>query len=249
MTQAEQALPATISAENPFIRGYGALRIQRILQITYEDDCPPCHRPLHATQAHLPDADLHCFPCVFNDDFVLITEGQDIEDELSDQCRNHGIVRTVLYSITSEENGMPVFVGDAYSEEQARTIVHRLTFQTGHYSRSWEISTDHLPLTAMQHIRRLSGFGDPVSPTGALVEFFFLADCEGVGCKLISTPWTDQNLESHGLSSAELHQEQLSKGLPTELVDVLHLAAQADVRFLVFDPFAPVLKGLALFSD
>jgi hypothetical protein len=91
--------------------------------------------------------------------------------------------------------------------------------------------------------------GDPTSPTGALVEFFFLADCEGVGCKLLSTPWTDENLESHGLSSAELRQEQLNKGLPAELVDVLHLAAQAEVRLLVFDPFASVLEGLALFSD
>lgn len=230
----------THPAGNPFVRGYDHLRIRRMLQITYEDDCPPCYRPLHPTQADLPDTELTCFPCIFNDDFVLISEGQVIADELDDQCPHRGIVRQVLYTLTGEENGQPVFVGDVYSAEQARTVVQRLTFETGHYSRCWEISTEHLPATARQRLRVLSGADEPVPQTGALVEFFCLDAGEGLGCKLLLTPWADQNLTA-------LRQEQLDKGLPAELVDILHLAAQADVRFLVFDPHACVLDGLPVF--
>lgn len=230
----------TPPADNPFVRCYDHLCFQRILQITYEDDCPPCYRPLHSTQADLPDTELTCFPCTFNDDFALISEGQVIADELDEQCPHRGIVRQVLYTLTGEENGQPVFIGDVYSAEQACTVVQRLRFETGIYSRSWEISTQHLPEPALQRLRILSGANGPVVQTGVLVEFFFLADCDGLGCKLILTPWTDQNLTA-------LRQEQLDKGLPTELLDILHLAAQADVRFLVFDPHARVLDGLPVF--
>src|SRR3546814_7782356 len=47
--------------ENPFMRGYQNLRIIRTLLITYEEDCPPVWRPLHASQAHLPDDQVALF--------------------------------------------------------------------------------------------------------------------------------------------------------------------------------------------
>ena len=61
---------------NPFLRGYQNLRIDRSLCITYADDCPPVWRPLHPSQAHLPDNQVALFPCVFSNDFALITEGR-----------------------------------------------------------------------------------------------------------------------------------------------------------------------------
>src|SRR3546814_16921457 len=73
--------------QNPFIRGYQNLRIIRTLLITYEDDCPPVWRPLHASQAHLPDDQVALFPCLFGLDFALITEDQDVSDELEAQCQ------------------------------------------------------------------------------------------------------------------------------------------------------------------
>jgi hypothetical protein len=73
-------------------------------------------------------------------------------------------------------------------------MVHRLSFETGHYSRTWEISTAHLTEEALRYLeRRASNFD--FKPTGLLFEPFTLPDCNGVGCKLIGTPWTDDNLE------------------------------------------------------
>ena len=46
MNPAHQA-PALLTASNPFARGYDNLHIERLLLITYEDDCPPCFRPVH----------------------------------------------------------------------------------------------------------------------------------------------------------------------------------------------------------
>lgn len=37
--------------------------------------------------------------------------------------------------------------------------------------------------------------------------------------------------------------------MPESLVEVLHLAAVADVRMLVFDADAPILEGLTLYGD
>lgn len=60
---------------NPFIRGYQDLHVARTLLITYADDCPPAWRPLHASQAHLPDDEVARFPCIFCSDFALIDKG------------------------------------------------------------------------------------------------------------------------------------------------------------------------------
>lgn len=74
--------PAMLGASNPFVRGYDNLSIERLLLITYANDCPPCFRSIHESQAHLLDDALELFPCVFNDDAALISEGQSIPDEL-----------------------------------------------------------------------------------------------------------------------------------------------------------------------
>ena len=71
-----------------------------------------------------------------------------------------------------------------------------------------------------------------------------------VGCKLIGTPWTDDNLiKIEGCSYSSLRQEQLDASTPAALVNVLYMAALADVRFLIFDPDAAVLDGLAIFVE
>lgn len=52
MNPAHQA-PSLLTASNPFARGYDNLHIERLLLITYVDDCPPCFHPVHDSQAHL----------------------------------------------------------------------------------------------------------------------------------------------------------------------------------------------------
>lgn len=241
--------PDMLGASNPFVRGYDKLSIERLLLITYEDDCPPCFRPVHDAQAHLPDDELQLFPCLFNDDVGLISEGQSIPDELNERFQSTGLVRQVIYAVTGEMLNKRHHVGDLYSLEEAQAMVHRLNFDTGHYSRAWEISTAHLTDEALRHLESRVGNFDS-KPTGLLFEPFALPDCNGVGCKLIGTPWTDDNLvkiESHPYSS--LRQEQLDAGTPEALVNVLYLAALADVRLLIFDPDAAVLDGLAIFDE
>ena len=87
-------------------------------------------------------------------------------------------------------------------------------------------------------------------PTGLLFEPFALTDCNGVGCKLIGTPWTDDNLvKIEGRPYSSLRQEQLDARTPVALIKVLYLAALADVRLLIFDPDAAVLDGLVIFDE
>ena len=235
-----------IPVTNPFVRGYQNLSIQRLLAIRYEDDCPLTYLPLHPSQAHLTDEQLHRFPCVFCDDFALITEGQEIRAELDGRCTALGVVQTVVHAVMADESGSPVHVGDTYSHEAALNVVKRLTFETGHYSRCWEISTNHLPMHALQYLEQQVDEG---VPTGLLFEAFRIPGSDVVGVKLIATPWTDANLGFiDGSSTAVLHAFQQEAGVPEPLVAVMHLAALADVRILIFDPDAPVLEGLPTFD-
>jgi len=41
---------------NPFVRGYDGLSVQRLLAVSYDDDCPLSYLPLHTSQSHLPDS-------------------------------------------------------------------------------------------------------------------------------------------------------------------------------------------------
>ncbi len=241
--------PTLLAGQNPFARGYDNLCIERLLLITYENDCPPCVRPVHHSQAHLPDDELQLFPCLFNDDFALISEGQSIPDALEEHCQSTGLVRQVLYAVTNETLNERHHIGDLYSLEAAQAVIHRLSFETGHYSRAWEISTAHLPEEAMRFLERWIDNSAP-KLTGLLFELFTLPDCNGIGCKLIGTPWTDKNLLNiEGKLYSALKQEQRDAGTPEALIKVLHLAALADVRLLIFDPDAAVLAGLAVFDE
>jgi hypothetical protein len=232
---------------NPFIRGYRRLRIERSLLITFDDDCPPVWRPLHPSQAHLSDAQVALFPCIFCDDFAVVTEGQEVSSELNALCPNDGIVRTVVHAVMAEEAGQPLHVGDSYSEESAREVVRRLNFETGFYSRCWEISSSHITEEANIY---LAEWVDRDTPTRFLFAAFRISDSPVIGVKLIATPWTDEVLQwVEGLTAEQLRQAYRKEDMPESLIDVLFLAAQADVRLLVFDGDAAVLDGLPVYES
>ena len=230
---------------NPFIRGYRNLRFVRTLLITWEDDSPPAWRPLHPGQAHLPDDEVAQFPCVFGAAHALITEGQEVPPELEAQHPTDGIVRSVVYAIEGQDfDGQPAHVGDTYSEEAAREVIQRLGFETGVYSRCWEINAQHISTEAWHYLANLA---DLATPSAFLFIAFRVPYSPAIGVKLISTPWTDENLAfSEGISAAQLRQEHRNKCMPDDLANVLELAGQADVRILIFDGDAPVLEGLPL---
>ncbi len=170
MNPAHQA-PALLTASNPFARGYDNLHIERLLLITYENDCPPCFRPVHDAQAHLSDNELQLFPCLFNDDFALISEGHSIPDELDECCHSTGLVRKVIYAVIGEMLNERHHLGDLYSLDEAQAKVHHLSFETGHYSRAWEISTAHLPEEAMLYLKEWVSRFAP-RQTSLLFDFF-----------------------------------------------------------------------------
>ncbi|EDV5274825.1 ABC transporter substrate-binding protein [Salmonella enterica subsp. enterica serovar Mbandaka] len=232
-------------SNNPFVRGYRNLRTVRTLLITCEDDSPPVWRPLHASQASLPDDQVARFPCLVGQDFALITEGQEVPPELEAQCQADGIVRSVVYAIEGDNfDGQPIHVGDTYSEESARQAIQRLSFETGFYSRCWEISTAHISHKTDQYLASLADLG---TPEPFLFIAFRVPYSPAIGVKLISTPWTDFNLEhAEGITAAQLRQEHRDKGMPDDLANILELAGQADVRILILDADAPVLPGLPL---
>ena len=232
---------------NPFIRGYSGLSIQRLVAIHYEDDCPLSYLPLHESQSHLRDAEIARFECVFCDDFALISEGQNVPAELGDRCPSHGVALIVVYAVMADDAGQPLHVGDTYSHEAAREIVRRLTFETGHYSRCWEISAGHVTEDAMRYLEDLA---DTSTPTGLLFEAFRIPDSDAVGIKLIATPWTSEHLETvDGQNAEQLRREHERSGVPAPFLSVLHLAAMADIRILIFDPNAQVLNCLPLYDD
>ena len=234
--------------DNPFTRGYQMPRIIRTLLLTYADDCPPVWRTLHSSQAHLPDDEITMCACLIGNDFALVTEGQEVPEGLEAQCQSEGLARTVVYAVVAEDfDGQQVHVGDTYSEAAAREVVRQLTFETGFYSRCWEISSAHISEEALRY---LAGLAVLSAPSRMLFVPFHIPDSRAIGVKLIATPWNDENLQMlYGTTAGRLLEEHRKRSVPECLVEVLHLAALADVRMLIFDPDAPMLDGLTLYED
>ena len=115
---------------------------------------------------------------------------------------------------------------------------------TNQDSRCWEISSAHISQETGQYLANLA---DLATPEAFLFIAFRVPYSPAIGVKLISTPWTDKNLEhAEGITAEQLRQEHRSKGMPDDLANILELAGQADVRILILDADAPVLLGLPL---
>ena len=136
-----------IPINNPFIRGYQNLAIQRLLAIRYEEDCPLTYLPLHSSQAHLADDQVHRFPCVFCDDFALVTEGQDVSSELDDHCICMSVIPTATrqrWKLSGDSPSIPATTAVAGKSVQAICrATHRRTLSTW---RMWL----HLPACCLK---------------------------------------------------------------------------------------------------
>jgi hypothetical protein len=137
---------------NPFLRGYWNLKIVRTLSISHEDGSPHVWRNIHQSQEHLSDEELVSSSCIVTSDFAVVSNGPDpVSAEVLAECdagegvSGQGVVGAVVYAIHGDDfDGRPVHVGDTYSAEAAREVVQRLSFETGYYSRCWEISSAHI---------------------------------------------------------------------------------------------------------
>lgn len=236
------------NAANPFARGYQNLRAIRTLCISYEDGSPLVWRSIHTSQAHLSDGDFAQSPCLVAGDFALMASFQEISDDLTElRTDGEGVIRAVVHAIYGDTfDGKPVHIGDTYSGEAARETIQRLNFETGFYSRCWEISTAHITQDAWNYLANLA---DIATPSAFLFIAFRIPYSPAIGIKLITTPWTDSNLQQiEGITAEQLRQEYQDRGMPADLADVLHLAGEADVRILIFDADAPELEGLPVYE-
>lgn len=235
---------------NPFLRGYWNLKIVRTLSISHEDGSPHVWRNIHQSQEHLSDEELVSASCIVTSDFAVVSNGPDSvsAEVLAERDAGegaYGVVGAVVYAIHGDDfDGLPVHIGDTYSAEAAREVVQRLSFETGYYSRCWEISREHITVDSWHY---LAGLADIATPEAMLFIAFRVPYSPAIGVKLISTPWTDQNLEhAEGITAEQLRQEHRNKGMPDDLANILELAGQADVRILILDADAPALLGLPL---
>ncbi|ELF6204804.1 TPA: ABC transporter substrate-binding protein [Pseudomonas putida] len=233
---------------NPFARGYYGFEIRRVAVISYDDRHPQTFAPLHPTQHHLPDDQVALHACIFNEEYALVTENQVMPEDLDATCSGSGTILAVFHSIYGKDvEGALIHIGDGQTLESAQEVVRTLTFETGFYSRCWEISTAHISEDAGRFLCELA---DIATPTAFLFVAFRIPYSPAVGIKLIATPWTDANLQQvESITAEELRAEHRAKGVPAELIDLLHLAGQADVRMLVLDADASILEGLPIIEE
>jgi hypothetical protein len=232
--------------ENPFARGYLAMVSERVRMIIYDDKQPPCYRTLHPSQLHLSDEHIEHLACRFNDDMVWVGTDPKPDPDLEAQCMSEGTVAAVIYQVTADHFGNAVHLGDFPTEAAAQSAILQMAFETGHYSRSWEISSAHVPQPD------LWTFCFPASSGRSMgyFECFSLPGSTAVGFKLYSTPWsTNPSRRSFDASSSDVEARMRSEGVPEALIRILLLAGEADVRFLFLDPDAEAVPGLPVFPD
>jgi hypothetical protein len=233
---------------NPFLRGYDKFESNRLLLVSRDEESRfRLYRWLHPQQAGLADFQLIGIRCHFGEAFAVVAEHPPLPEDIVQQCSYTGSVLAVVHSITAEQVGTWAHIGNAHSASAAQDVIRQLSFDTGHYSRCWEVSTKHLTPTSL---RWLNCCAEGSPPPGVLFQAFHIPGSRGaMGVRLQATPWTDAHL-SHVLGpdvdAAYLRQSHELAKMPSNLINVLQLAALADTRLVIFDPDAPVLEGLLL---
>ena len=234
-----------MATSNPFIRGYQDLHIRRDLLITNDSNYQPIYRQLAADQEDLSDDQLVGHYCVFGDTHALVIEPEEISEEQDALYPTDGQVRAVVYAVRASENGEELHLGDTESLARARGLLKRIQFETGFYSRSFEITSAHLPDDEWNELQDLVQHADTQQ---LMFECFSLPDSDAVGFKLHCTPWTDEHLAYACASSlSDIEAAMDSQGFMPETIRVLGLAGQADVRILILDPNGCLLEGLPQF--
>ncbi|KPA91781.1 hypothetical protein PF66_01362 [Pseudomonas asplenii] len=129
---------------NPFARGFSDLRIQRLLAILYDVEAPLSHLPLHPSQGDLADDQPNRRPCLFNNEHAWVLTAQAAPEEQDAHYPYIGAVVQVIYALLAHDRQPPVLLGDFHSRAIAQQRSRQLAFETGHYSRCWEINSAHL---------------------------------------------------------------------------------------------------------
>jgi hypothetical protein len=232
---------------NPFVRGFQRLSVQRLVGISTDPGTPLLYLPLHPSQEHVQDADINQRPINYGNHFALHGSEPYASSCLLSSCQDIGWVQTVVYALITEVDGKPIPVCDTYSSDAAQKLIQTISFDNGTFSRCWEISTAHV---CQQSLSYLHGLTQTSRLCTKLFEVFRVPAGNLIGIKFLNTPWTDSNLQAlEGKTAQDLRTEHERSGIPPMLLNVLHLAGEADVRFLFLDPDGFVLNGLPIIDD
>lgn len=232
---------------NPFERGYSRFTITRTLLIDQRNSDILYRRQVHPVQAYLPDADMIGKFCKCDDEFALLPECGDYPQEFLRGRPYPGWVGSVVYSISAADGKCAIPLADAHALASAEALVSQLKFQTGHYNRCWEINSEHIPYWARTWMKNY--IRETIQPPEVFFQAFEISNPRkpyALGFRLLNTPWTNDHLSNLNLDSQSLQNQQQSYEIPMPILDILHMAAMADIRVLIFDPLAPTLAGLPL---
>lgn len=231
-----------MSTKNPFSRGYSDFEITRLLAIDYGSEFPLAYRKLHPSFDKKTDnyVTSHSF-CLFNDDYAYLLN-DDTAEFANEHASDSGQVRSVFYQLTAKDKNH-VHLGDFLTRESAHAASKQLAFDNGFFSRCWEISSSHVSGSDYSWLK------ENMSAILPLISCFEI-DFSCMGLRLSCTPWSDENLRmAYGYDSvSKLRSAMAEAGFSEPLIDLLFLAANANVRFLILDSDASTLDGLPVFD-
>lgn len=240
---------------NPFKRGYQDFRIERLAMI-YTGDLPwsVYYAPLHSSQESFRDFEFEGKGAIFSDHHAVMDLDL-VSAALRSECKYRGHFIKVIYRLIASDGADETIIGEALTLKDAWRIVQNLQFDTGCYSRLWEISNRHIPKEVLDLLRnKAKRLSENLIDSYFLMDLFIL-DHPGVeadfdlGIRLNRIPWTQEHVTkvTH-YDLVELRDSYLNDGLPSSFVDLVLQAGMAEVRILVFREQGKVLAGLPTFS-
>jgi hypothetical protein len=203
---------------------------------------PPC-----ATQSQLEDSAFPSKFCKFNDVSAFVPELDQNPDEALSHFSVPGYIDKTVHSVFAVRGDSDVLITDASSRQSAEDLIHQFSFQSGHYNRCWEINARHVPYWARSWIKHYVEVMN--QPSEVFFQAFVIPNARGgssFGFRFFNTPWTHEHLASLGIDSRRLLEAQQIIDIPQPLIELLHLAAEANTHVLIFNPEAPLLAGLPI---
>ncbi len=113
--------------------------------VTYDEHFEPCYPQIAAEQQDVADDELIGHHSIFNETHALAVEPETVTDDQHTLYPGNGQVRAVVYAVRANENGKELHLGDTETLARAQGLLKRIQFETGFYSRAFEITSSHLP--------------------------------------------------------------------------------------------------------
>lgn len=236
---------------NPFEKGFQDYRIERLAMI-YTQDLPWTlhYAPIHPCQQYLKDVEFENQHAIFSDHYAFLENDSATQDILA-TCKYQGQFIKIVYRINASYGMGETIIGQPITLDEAQNIVQKLQFETGTFSRCWEISNRHIPKTDFDLLLNDAKQLPQIVASPFLMDLFILDDQDdfSLGIRLNRTPWTDEHLTKvTDYNTASLRQSYLADGdLSAAFVDLIMLAGQADVRIVIFKTQGKVLEHLPIY--